>query len=169
MIQGPDWAFVENPKCASNSIRAALLGFTVDPEKHAPFTSQRIAPGKRKRFVVVRNPYDRLVSGWAYNTNGAVPFLEWLTAPETWDVGVGLDFKRVPQTAWAWRCNRIVRFERLLDEWPSVCDGLGIPFRDLPHHNAREHAHYRDVICPEARVIIEDRFRPDLMRWEYRW
>lgn len=169
MIQGKTWALVENPKCASTSMRAALLGFVVDPEKHAPFTSQRIAPGKPFRAVCVRNPFDRIVSGWAYNRRPGVSFLEWLVDPQPWEVGVGLDFKRVPQTAWAWRCNHIMRFERLDEDWPRFCEEAGIGDRPLGRANSRPHAKYRDVICATARALIEDRFAPDFARWEYGW
>lgn len=168
MIQGDGWCLVENPKCATNAMRAALKGFLCDPEKHATATSRNTA-GKQLRAVCVRNPFDRIVSGWAYNTRGETPFFEWLTDPSPWECGVGLDFRRVPQTAWAWRCNHIMRYERLDGDWKRFCGAIGRKTVPLGVENASHRPHYRDVIDPRSRAIIEDRFAPDIATFGYEW
>lgn len=169
MIGADGWGLVENPRTGSTSIHFAARQFHLPVERHVPFTSQRIVDGRRIRAVVVRNPYDRLVSGWYYNAPREMSFLEWLQGPPSMECGVGLDFKRVPQTAWAFRCNHILRFERLADDWKAFTHGLGLSL-PLGHENATpERGHYRDIIYPQARRIIEDRFAPDFQRFGYEW
>lgn len=162
MIVGNGWCVVENPKCATQSMRAALPESHITAEQHQYLWD--VFPDVR--CVVVRNPFDRMVSGWRYNGRLG-DFKKWLTGAP-WSAS-GLDIKRTPQTTWAWRCNHVIRFEALDDGWRRFLDKVSLPYRPLPHKNATEHDHYRDIIDAESRAIIEDRFYPDFAAWGYRW
>ena len=155
---------VENPKTASSSMREALRLFKRG-ERHRPVWGDK----SRIRGVFVRNPFDRLVSGYFYNEHRArIGFHEWLTG-QPWAVH-GMDIKRVPQTAWAWGCTHVFRFEELESEWGRWLKTASLPSCELPRLNAgKERPHYRDFIDDASRAIIEDRFYPDFAAWGYRW
>jgi len=171
MVIGDEWVLVENPKTGSSSMRQALLAMGADyaASKHTPLTDPQIAPARRLRFVVVRNPYDRMVSAWKHNVKLArpdEPFEDWLLGP-AWEAGVGLDIKRVPQTVWAWKCNVILRFENIDAEWARMLNAIGLPHRPLPRVNVGDRPPYQEVYTPRTRQIVEDRFGADLDRWGY--
>lgn len=168
MIVGPDWICVENPKTGSNSMRRTLLaeGGEVVHHKHLTMMAAHNLPPKRHVFVVVRNPWDRMVSGWAYATKQEEPFETWLTGG-VWDVGAGLDFKRVPQTVWADQCSRWLRFEDLEGEWERYSKHLGFT-TPLRHMNASTRpTDYREAYNLRTKNIVMDRFWPDIEQWGY--
>ena len=108
MIEGPDWLFVENPKTGSSAMSRALryMGGEVTKTKHQTLMDSQTAAGKTHKFCFVRNPWDRMVSAWAYNTKGKdLSFEDWLTG-DRWDAGIGFDIKRCPQICWAFRCSK---------------------------------------------------------------
>ena len=117
MVVGDNWVFIENPKTASSTIRSHLLanGGEVIKTKHMTLMDSQTAPEKPIRFVVVRNPWDRMVSAWSYNTQMKTPFEEWLTG-DKWEAGVGLDLKRCPQTCWTVRASKILFYENKVRE-----------------------------------------------------
>lgn len=164
MICGNGWCVIENPKCATQSFRAAL------PESYRTQNQHQYIWDKLEAFpvrcVVVRNPFDRIVSGWRYNGR-LVDFSRWLKGAPWMDSG--LDIKRTPQVTWAWNCNHVIRFEEIEDGWEKFLRKVNLPYRKLPHVNSTQHDHYKDIIGPEARQIIEDRFYPDMAAWGYRW
>lgn len=170
MISGGDWIAVCNPKAASTSLRAALGEFPRIAEVHVPLCSARLCDGARVRAVIIRNPYDRIVSGWVHNARDGEPFDEWLKSGTSLECGVGLDFKRVPQRAWAQKCNALIRFEHLDQDFDHFCRAVKIAPRPFPHEGAgRPRPHYRDMIDSKSRAIVEDRFAPDFEAWGYRW
>lgn len=169
MIAGKDWLFVGNPKAASTTLRHAFIhdlqGETLYTQ-HIPYITASMVPAVRLCIVCVRNPWDRMVSGWAYNTHMGESFESWLTGSK-WEVGIGLDFKRCPQTCWAWQCNKVLRFERLQEDWDRLCERQGWPRRDLRHKNPSERPDYRNVYTDRTREIVADRFAPDIEAWGY--
>lgn len=165
MIRGNGWVFVENPKTASCSINAALKE-GIDKSVHKHSTLMSVKWDEKFRFVVVRNPYARMVSGWAHITRCRVPFGEWLLDPTPWELGVGLDFKRVPQTTWAWHCTHALRFENMDHEWQKFGDLTGIR-RELPQRNVGPSLDWCEVVTPDLGRVIADRMAPDFHRWGY--
>lgn len=129
------------------------------------------------RYCVVRNPFDRLISGWAYGQltllkNGmdwseqGHSFRKWLVG-QPWHIGsLGIDFKRESQHFWALKCNRVILFHELRNEWPRVQRELGID-DELPWENRTigSRPPMEMFYDAETRMIVEDRFKWELDRW----
>lgn len=175
MVVGERFLFVENPKAASSSIRAALAPFG-EPifSKHDIIWNHQQVPNRRWRAVVVRNPFDRLVSGYHHNKRSARdhgrPFNDfdtWLMG-DPWRSGpAGVDFKRTSQLFWTHRTNFLMRFETLEEDFQNLCEILNIS-ATLPSLNAtQDRRSYRDYYTEEARRIVEDRFAADLQTYRY--
>ncbi len=168
MLGAPGWLFIENPKTGTRSAEDALLraGAEKIQATHSTLMTYHSKDLPPLRFVVVRNPWDRMVSAWAYNSKGVGSFGSWLTGP-AWEAGVGLDLKRCPQRCWAWQCNFVLRFERLEEEWDKMCEKLKLSNAVLKHLNGSDHSHYRDVYTSKTRELVADRFAPDIVSWKY--
>jgi len=171
MLAGDGWVFVENPKTGTRSWFAALrkhCGAEVIDSTHATLMTRYNFNKPPLCAVVVRNPWDRMVSGWAHHAKDtSINFEAWLTG-EPWEAGVGLDIKRVPQTCWAWQCNHIMMFEYLEAEWEDFLRTIGMPNIKLPNRNQSVRPKdYREVYNDRTRQLVADRFAPDIQRWGY--
>lgn len=177
MFLGDRFVFVENPKTAStsiqNALRAAELGLTIG-NKHDNYNryhEQKYA--RRYRAVTVRNPWDRMVSGWFHNIGSARKtekpyddFATWLTG-EAWQIAPGFDFKRTPQCFWTWKTNVLLRFETLEEDISRFGALIGADLT-LPHDNAtRDRLPYQHYYTEKTKRIIEDRFWPDIQKYGY--
>jgi len=175
MIYGDNFIFIRNPKTGSTSCATALraAGAKSKFHHHSPLMEVEMKPCQPKFCaVVVRNPYDRMVSAWAGNTEGeGESFLEWLASPEPWLCGPSIDGKRVPQIMWTNGTDWIMDFDFLPEQFEEFTSALGLDAK-LPHQNkseAREGMHYRDIIDGRSREIIEDRFAPDFEVFGFKW
>jgi len=172
MIVGDNYVFVENPKTASSSCRRGFqaVGGNTMFSKHCTLMADPY-PDRPYKIVVVRNPFDRIISMWKYN-HEHMELNDWLKG-RAWEVGTGIDVKRCPQRAWAFRCSVIVKYEELQERWPKLLNTMGLPYTPLPVLNVTKGRmglpHYRDIIDDEARAIIEDRFYPDFEEFGYSW
>lgn len=169
MIGHPDgWCFVENPKAASSSVRVALQGIggvQLWP-KHMPYMhDQKMLPRHNFVFSVVRNPWDRLASGWGYHTQCNEPFDQWLTG-KPWYI-FSMDFKRTSQFLWVKMCQKVLKFEQLDEDWAKLCQRLDFGNIKLTHNNQSAHPHYRDLYTPKLRDLVADRFYDDIKEWGY--
>jgi len=179
MLAGKGWLFVENPKTGTRSIDGVLTakgGQRVGPThcslmftfiKSQTFRDIEANAADLTRAVVVRNPWDRIVSMWAFTgKRRGVDFDVWLNTSR-WVPGVGLDATRVPQICWAWKCDRIIRFENLEEEFGQFCFDVGLGEVELPRKNESIRPPYRDVFTPKTRAIVADRFAPDINDFGY--
>lgn len=193
MIFGNNWSFVQNPKAASSAVTDALLPFCrpVPPSllPDGKFSKHDIPrpgtyPRKEFRLGIVRNPYDRLVSAWAYlvhrqpETWGNVSFREFVLDRQ-WMIGRAprlIDFCRTPQTAWLADCNYVLRFERLntdFAEWSMRAIGRRV---NLGHTNPSPRsggfAGYYMItngggLDHEMLDVVRSRFEFDIKLWGY--
>ena len=153
MIFGPDWSFIEVPKNASSAIGDALLPHC------APVHPRLLPDGKLSkheiprpgsvprmpyRLGVVRNPWDRMISGWSYyndrHPEAMVSLRDFVLDPScVWNIGrkPGLiPFQTTPQTAWLYGCNHVLRYELLSIEFAQWSEKvIGHPLT-LPRTNA---------------------------------
>lgn len=177
MMYGENWVFVENPKTGSTSLHNALLavGGISEGSKHDNLARQNQGyPWRRWRFWTIRNPWDRLVSGYHHNTRSAkkaereYPNFERWVLDDQWMITPGIDFKRVPQQFWGHRCNIMLRFEYLEEDVYNLGKRLGLELT-LPHDNRSKYRqpNYRDYYNSRLKEIVEDRFKPDILRGEY--
>lgn len=175
MLLGERFVFVENPKTASTSIQNALSehGETV-LSKHDNLMSYRIAPNRRWRVWCVRNPYDRIVSGYHHHTRSpkkagrAYPSFDQWVLGDPWITGPGTDFKRTSQMFWGHKCNLVLRFENLEEDFHNACVKIGLPKIDLPILNAtKSRGSYREYFTSRSQRAVEDRFRWEIETYGY--
>lgn len=172
MVIGDNFVFVHNPKTGGSSVRNALLPFGVTDKQHAGIFPPRGYNSKTFRIVTVRNPWDRMVSGYEYsqrNKDEKEPFEEWLRGGDPWSIGP-FDFKRTPQCYWAWACNYVLRFEHLSSDFANVCNDMNID-AELPHVNkSQRREDYREYYTSDKLIeVVEDRFKPDIIRFDYKF
>jgi hypothetical protein len=117
-------------------------------------------------------------------SGGRRHFREWLEAaladpkrypPETWagDVSPGIH-RWSPQVDWITvdgriAVDRVLRMERLNEEFFEVCSALGLPRTRLPHRNGRFHWPYEWYYDDEARRLVEDYYQSDVETFGYRF
>lgn len=153
-------------------------------------------------FAFVRHPLDRLVSTWRHGLRGAGPYYERpvrdLTLAEYVRIAVEgrtaeqSEFDRyhlLPQVAFvpdAGRrtlfgvaldprvtCGLVGRFERLDDDFRTICGRLGIPTLGLPRlqlapdEAERPRPHWSERFDPDTRRLAEDLYRDDFAAFGY--
>jgi hypothetical protein len=189
--------FVHIPKTAGNSIQSALRDYSEDQlvalrkeqdgierfglrnpnykiKKHSTLGEYRDALGSEQfrnlhKFTCVRNPWDRMVSYYFTPTQ----------SPETWDrkrfreiiskaVSVA-DYLRLDpgeEDPFA-NVDYIMRFENLADDFPTVCETLGISPVTLPRYNRSSREHYSKYYDEELRGLVRMRFAAEIERFGY--
>ena len=179
MLIGERFVFVENPKTGSTSVNNALFSVSAAQrvlKKHENFSAGAERQyNRRYRVVAVRNPWDRMVSGYLFNNRGKhkqgreIPqFEEWLQG-DKWQIAPGIDFKRTPQCFWTWKMNTIFRFERISEDFEEFCQTVGIK-ATLPHDNAsKDRQPYTHYYTEKTKRIVEDRFWPDIIEYNYKF
>lgn len=142
-------AYMSTPKVASSTILNAFAvarGWTTGEEAHAlnfeKVDAGQVDPHEYHRFVVVRNPYDRIVSYWANTTGDNFQYL----SPAAFERGMEgihqgmpfFDFFQLAMQRPDGACNphltslyhrtgefsmldRILRYETLDSDWELLC------------------------------------------------
>lgn len=124
-------------------------------------------------FSVVRNPWDRFVSGWKYCASTRSRTLRdvLLDPPQE-----GHDYRHLtrPQVDILFdaqgRCvtDFVMRYESLQRDFDTVCDRLAKPHANLLRINVGEHLAYRSYFDDECRTLFERRFARDIAAFGYR-
>lgn len=134
-------------------------------------------------FAFVRNPWDRAVSHWNYINSYAQsgrdlhykkycnetlksidsfsdflkskhtigPCLNWVQHLE----GIGVD--------------HVGKMETIQEDFNIVCDKIGIPQQQLPHHNKTNHKHYSEYYDDETREIVAQKYAKDIEYFGYKF
>ncbi len=191
--------FVHVPKTGGNSVSCALLPFTestleeaespagwgsgenfwtVDPvfgrDKH--FTADHYARIMDTRsftfFGTVRNPWDWAVSLYFFRKQTAV--FNWQrVGPETFDNEEFRGFLHAgepTQSTYLGRMAvRILRFERLADDFAELCRTLGLGALKLDKINASRRPKYRDVLDADLAAEVGRIYAEDADRFGYRF
>tara|TARA_B100000035_G_scaffold311618_1_gene321502 strand:- start:10749 stop:11423 length:675 start_codon:yes stop_codon:yes gene_type:complete len=142
------------------------------PRKHASLSSYNESDIRNyKLFAAIRNPYDRLVSHWKWETRPTnssyrgFSFKRWLNIPQFW--------WHTPQTEFIHSehrdidCVDLIRFENLQQDFDTVCNKIGIPKQQLPHKNKSKHKHYTEYYDDETREIVSKKFAKDIEYFGY--
>lgn len=126
------------------------------------------------KFAVVRNPWDRFVSGWKYLESTRNRSLrEVLTnLPQT-----GKDYRHLtrPQHSTLYDhggrliVDYLIRFESLQDGFDEVCRMIDKPHRRLPHLNQTPRDHYTRYFDDECRELFQRHFARDLELFGYQY
>lgn len=188
------------PKCGSKSIRGALAPYMDlrgwDDQSslithHANFKKiekyikeQNLNWDEYFKFLVVRNPWDRLVSGffhilkqkgkhrrpdqslWRNST-----FRDFIIGKSQ----VCIDRTFVKKSYMSYMLDMegkiitdfIIRFENIQKDFDIACDKIGIPRKKLPHKNKTKHKHYSEYYDDETRQIVAEKFAQDIEYFGY--
>lgn len=131
-------------------------------------------------FTFVRNPWDRAVSEISYLRHAGA----WPRGQSTWkedlrflvarrervgnhDLGPQVDYLKDDRGKMA--MNFVGRFERLQEDFDTVCARLKIPRQVLPHEQkaASQRGHYSDYYDAESRDWIAERYAEDIKAFGY--
>ena len=189
--------FVHIPKTAGNSIQSVLRDYSEDElvalrseqdgverfglrnrkykiKKHSTLAEYRAALGETQFgnlyiFTCVRNPWDRMVSYYFTPTQRA----------EAWDPK---KFRRIISRTLSvadylrlgnrdddpfGNVNYIMRFEKLTDDFRTVCAALDISPTTLPQYNRSNREHYSKYYNDELRELVRRRFAAEIDRFGY--
>ena len=172
--------FIHVPKAAGSTIQKALKSQNYDLPTclHKKVTSY---PEKTREnsfvFSFVRNPFDRIVSGYHYLTGGFCGRADadfGKTLPATFEGFIKnidayinrLHFR--PMTFWLDdEIDFIGRFESFHRDFNIVCDRIKIPRQQLPHHNKSQHRHYTEYYDNETIEIVSKKYAKDIELFGY--
>jgi hypothetical protein len=127
------------------------------------------------KFAFVRNPWDRLVSRYAYLLNNEKhprhKFVRRMKGFEdyvAWELGRGRFFQHTYVTGPDGKLivDFIGHYERLREDFEKVCARLKVS-ADLPRANASAHQDYRTYYSPSTRELVGKYFQRDIELFGY--
>lgn len=126
-------------------------------------------------FAVIRNPWDRFISGWKYCASTKDKDLDTVLShlPTFEENAHDNRHITVPQRQRLYDGNILIpdfliRFENLQADFNLVCDKIGKPRVKLAKENSTEHDHYRTYFnTPERRAKFESLFGIDIETFGY--
>jgi len=142
------------------------------------------------KLAVVRNPWDRLVSLYAYLSEfrpRRSPKRGSSQSLKTFDlfartVSTGRFVKPVssrnvrsfsqvnPQVAWLkWGVDKVLRFETLKEDWRRFCDEIGKTYVPLPVSRTSKHRRYQSYYDEELVEIVGRYYQRDVDRFGYKF
>lgn len=149
------------------------------PEHATALTARRCLPAsvyaRMFKFAFVRNPWDRLVSRYAYllrNTDH--PKHEFVSRMKDFESYVDWEIERgkmsqhtyVTDNAGRWIVDFVGYYERLHEDFAKACARLGVR-AELPRANTSSHRDYRTYYTPELRERVAREFQRDVELFGY--
>ena len=169
--------FIHQRKCAGMAV-IATFGLRPDNPDYHYMNDGVLSPEYVRRpadyfiFSVVRNPWDRFVSGWKYCASTRLRTLRnvLLDPPQT-----GHDYRHVtrPQVDILFDAqgqlatNFLIRHESIQHDFDTVCDRLAKPRVTLPRINVGSSLEYRSYFDDESLALFEQRFSRDIAAFGY--
>lgn len=195
-VAGRDFLFVHVPKSAGKSVAAYLGGTTSTLPSHAPLWYLRDVLGlSGYAFGVVRNPWSRMVSAYAfiaqkplrsyesaeYQRNVASRgFRDWLlndaffsTEDALWERSDRTGFQSRSQRFWLEGCDFICRAEHLAEDLAKIEPHITRPRNWLGQHpklawkNRSAHGGFRGYYDDETRDFIARSFAWEIAAFGY--
>jgi len=129
------------------------------------------------KFTVVRNPWDKYVSGWRYcHTTKSRTFERVVESPPTreedihdWHHMTRAQTECIVDAEGELIVDFLCRFEQLQDGFDTVCERAGLPKIALPLIRRTDHERYREYYTENTRDIIAARYRKDIETFGYRF
>jgi sulfotransferase famil protein len=127
------------------------------------------------KFAFVRNPWDRLVSRYAYllknekhPRHGFVQKMKGFDDYVAWEVQRGKFFQYtyVTDSSGKLIVDFIGHYERLSEDFAKVCERLGRKV-ELPRANASSHRDYRTYYSDATRELVGSYFQRDIEMFGY--
>ncbi|MEM7753479.1 MAG: sulfotransferase family 2 domain-containing protein [Pseudomonadota bacterium] len=176
-----DILIADTPKAQKRKHRLARLQSPGRLWKHARLSDiegMAVLPDPAFTFTLVRNPWDRLVSlyAWARVQRFEHPLVQ---AAKTLEFGPFLGAAPVLKAlrndsakayvtdrSGALRCDAFVRLEHLKADLAPVEDHLGFQI-DMPHANRSDPPDTPSLYTSKTRALIADVFADDIARFDY--
>lgn len=171
--------FIHQRKCAGMAV-IETFGLLPDNPDYHYMNDGVLSPEYARRpagyfvFSVVRNPWDRFVSGWKYCASTRSRTLRdvLLDPPRA-----GHDYRHLMRSQVDilfdanGRCvtDFLMRYESLQQDFDTVCDRLAKSRVTLPWVNAGSRMDYRSYFDDECRMLFEQRFACDIEAFDYRY
>jgi hypothetical protein len=191
----PEYWFIRVPKTGSRSVREALYGSGCcnnrtginfnDTEGKIPWTQKldhpvgHISVSEAKEytgeegwsrllsFAFVRNPWAKMVSGWAYkiwSKGQNIPFHRWLM-----DDDYDPLFKKPMVDYIENDVTFVGKYENLHSDFEHICYLLGIPPIELESWNKSSHTDYHDYYDERTKKYVADKYKKDIKTYGYKY
>lgn len=169
--------FIHQRKAAGCSIITSFGLHEKDPDWHRFNEGTLSEEWQRRReiapdylvFAVIRNPWDRFVSGWKYlPATRKKPLLKVLKNLPT--AATGHDYRHLtrPQLdtlvdeRGVFAPDYVLRFENLAEDYAKFCEVIGKQDKSLPRLNTTSHQGYADYFDSASIALFNARFRKDV-------
>jgi chondroitin 4-sulfotransferase 11 len=173
--------FVHQRKCAGTSIITAFglhpssvdWAWANDGVLSPQWTEEVDMVSRYFKFAVVRNPWDRFVSGWKYlQSTRRRSLIDVLRNPPL----DGHDYRHLTRPQYITLFNadgtlavdKLLRFENLEQEFREICKRVQIELV-LPRLNVTRHFSYRHLFNCRSRLLFEELYWEDIHRFGYRF
>ena len=168
--------FIHIPKNAGTSIETYFANGSVriQPSKHADIyeikRKFKNSYKKYKKFTVIRNPYDKMVSWYFYlkknlgENYNVIEFNEWIKDPSKfWHADDPVGYLK-PQFEWIDDTVEIIKFENINKELNNFFGEI----ISLPISNKSNRNHYLEYYNKESLNIIYNRYKKDFKKFNYK-
>jgi hypothetical protein len=122
-------------------------------------------------FCFVRNPWDMVVSKYfdlkTEKCETAKTFKSFLKNLPKWHSHLQLDY--ISDSENNILVDFIGRFEKLQDDFNTVCDKFGLEKNKLPHKNSTNHLDYTQYYDGETKEIVNRIFKKDIDFFDYKF
>jgi chondroitin 4-sulfotransferase 11 len=176
--------FIHIPKTAGTSIKKLFLNdndfsLLTNLKKHEPIYNIKKNNindyNKYKKFAIVRNPYDRIVSSYFFlqkmnikNFFQTIEFNEWIKNPCKHPCkllpGLTKYLLLAPQYLWIDETVNILKYENLNKELNTFLNKKV----NLPKINNSIHEHYLNYYNNKSLNIIYHRYKEDFKKFNYK-
>lgn len=191
--------FLHNPKAAGTTIEKLLeipnnptflLNYSYpDPRQpalqHLPYSHLlKLIPEKMAqyfKFTFVRNPWDRVVSTYHWNSRGKFSFEEFVDMiDDLYRRSDPTEFHKLPEFSKIFGSHfypqhfydgvdvTVYRFEDFTNETKKLLAKFGIS-KPIPVLNKRDHRHYSSYYTPRTQDIIGRIYSTDIQLYGYRF
>lgn len=117
------------------------------------------------KFAFVRNPYDQVVSHWAFQTQTKKWGLKPTTSFKEWvDTKMATISNNRPQSTFIEGppdLNYLGHFEFFEEDLRQVALEIGVGEIEIPHLNASKRPHYSEVYTPDTKRKVEEFYARD--------
>tara|TARA_B100000674_G_C37950444_1_gene967042 strand:+ start:235 stop:1020 length:786 start_codon:yes stop_codon:yes gene_type:complete len=187
----PKFIYFKVSKTAGTSIHRYSLDKLLENEDgHTYFNYKEHRPLYRKwvnncnnfdeyfKFVIVRNPYDRLISAFTFNKQigkiGEESLLrEFIEDKDKMKYHKKSGYHHYPQAECIYTDNDklivdyIGKFENLDIVWFEICYYLGFSYKKLQKKKSSEHEHYRRYFNEEDKKLTDLFLSDDIKKLDY--
>jgi len=135
------------------------------------------------RFAFVRNPWDRLVSGWQFTRQRGkhelsfaeyvkdLPSLDTSQEPEALERAISTHWHAMPQSDHlvvdgVVAVDFIGHVETLDEDWRAISERIGSD-ESIPRANTSDRGEYRSYYTDDLLAIVDERFRLDVATFGY--